>query len=94
MSCKHNNSSFNRFCSECGEVLPRLLCRCGAVNDTDHNFCVACGFDLKEEAHALKTQHKIGKFKLKEFLVTVNDTTISEESKRSVSQDDIDKLMR
>src|SRR5690349_20522872 len=49
--CQHQNPSEARFCTECGQALPR--CRnCGTPVSTAYKFCPACGVPLVMAASA------------------------------------------
>lgn len=52
-TCNHDAEIGARFCSICGTVLPRRVCRfCGVANDIEAPRCVECGQTLRQTAPA------------------------------------------
>lgn len=49
-SCGYKLKSQDRFCPNCGEVIPRntILCTCGTELEKDAKFCSSCGKSMEE----------------------------------------------
>jgi hypothetical protein len=47
-NCKQQNPRRNRFCGQCGQLLPVICPTCGAANPVENRFCGARGTSLSE----------------------------------------------
>jgi class 3 adenylate cyclase/tetratricopeptide (TPR) repeat protein len=49
LRCRHNNSSGQKFCGECGAQLAGFCSECGASNPPGQKFCGGCGARLGQD---------------------------------------------
>ena len=92
--CHHPNAESSRFCTSCGLVLKRKVCRCGACNSFTSNFCHHCGAGLNEGAGVQRDENEKQKPELTQFDFHVYgaSNTKNKEISGAVNQDDIDDV--
>jgi hypothetical protein len=95
VNCNHANPAGYIFCSQCGEALEPVLCRCGFVTSSGDRFCGRCGVNL-----AVKTNHESPAsadhlFDLEQMVLqAAQEQQFTETThKVRVTQDDIRKLL-
>ena len=95
MPCNHENESFSKFCTTCGESIERQMCHCGGFNLLQNIFCFQCGVNLASlhEKNDFREKSQLKKIMLKDLLHGgLGEEDDSQNDSQTISQDDIDNI--